>query len=59
MGSTRFASWLKFAPGEFVILGVLPATLRIADNRKWPYRDADTESESVLLGSSNRHPKVI
>ena len=27
MGSTRFASWLKFAPGEFVILGVLPATL--------------------------------
>ncbi len=30
MGSTRFASWLKFAPGEFVILGVLPATLRVA-----------------------------
>ncbi len=30
MGSTRLASWLKFAPGEFVILGVLPATLRVA-----------------------------
>jgi len=59
MGSTRFASWLKFAPGEFVILGVLPATLRIADNRKWSYRDADTESESVLLGSSDCHPRVI
>jgi len=29
-GSNRFASWLKFAPGEFVILGVLPATLRVA-----------------------------
>ena len=29
-GSTRIASWLKFAPGEFVILGVLPATLRVA-----------------------------
>jgi len=27
-GSNRFASWLKFDPGEFVILGVLPATLR-------------------------------
>ena len=34
MGSTRFASWLKFAPGEFVILGVLPATLRVASRSK-------------------------
>ena len=29
-GATRFARWLKFAPGEFVILGILPATLRVA-----------------------------
>ena len=33
-GSNRFASWLKFAPGEFVILGVLPATLRVASRSK-------------------------
>ncbi len=28
--SNRFASWLKFAPDEFVILGALPVTLRVA-----------------------------
>jgi len=33
-GSNRFASWLKFAPGEFVILGVLAATLRVASRSK-------------------------